>query len=115
MTDSFIHKIFFFFFFFFFPGLAIQWGAIGDVGIVLSSMGNNETVVGGTLPQRIGSCFNVLEGFLNQDSPVVSSFVLAEKDMGLNKGSGTSEQKKNLLESVTNILGKFLRILIFPI
>lgn len=86
------------------PGLAVQWGAIGDVGIVISSMGNNETVVGGTLPQRISSCFNVLESFLNQNNPVVSSFLLAEKDLGSKKSSGTGEQK-NLLESVTNILG----------
>lgn len=84
--------------------MAVQWGAIGDVGIVISSMGNNETVVGGTLPQRISSCFNVLESFLNQNNPVVSSFLLAEKDLGSKKSSGTGEQK-NLLESVTNILG----------
>lgn len=35
------------------PGLAVQWGAIGDVGIILEMMGSNDTIVGGTLPQRM--------------------------------------------------------------
>lgn len=35
-----------------YPGIAIQWGAIGDVGVILENMGDNNTVVGGTLPQR---------------------------------------------------------------
>jgi fatty acid synthase len=55
-------------------GLAIQWGAIGDVGVVLETMGTNDTVIGGTLPQRINSCLAVLDQFLNQLQPVVSSF-----------------------------------------
>ena len=44
-------------------GLAVQWGAIGDVGIVLEAMGTNDTVIGGTLPQRISSCMEVLDLF----------------------------------------------------
>lgn len=30
-----------------YPGIAIQWGAIGDVGVILENMGDNNTVVGG--------------------------------------------------------------------
>lgn len=37
-------------------GLAIQWGAIGDVGVVSENMGGNDVVVGGTIPQRMPSC-----------------------------------------------------------
>ncbi|XP_029644700.1 fatty acid synthase isoform X1 [Octopus sinensis] len=84
------------------PGLAIQWGAIGDVGIVISSMGDNDTVIGGTLPQRLNSCFTVLEKFLNQSHPVVSSYVLAERNVS-NDSQGDS--KANFVESVKNILG----------
>ncbi|KAA8581129.1 hypothetical protein FQN60_002710 [Etheostoma spectabile] len=61
------------------PGLAVQWGAIGDVGVVLETMGGNDAVIGGTLPQRITSCLEVLDLFLCQQQPVMSSFVLAER------------------------------------
>uniref|UniRef100_A0A8C7CZE9 Fatty acid synthase n=1 Tax=Oncorhynchus kisutch TaxID=8019 RepID=A0A8C7CZE9_ONCKI len=61
------------------PGLAVQWGAIGDVGVVLETMGGNDVVVGGTLPQRITSCLEVLDRFLCERRPVMSSFVLAER------------------------------------
>ncbi|CAG7823270.1 unnamed protein product [Allacma fusca] len=84
------------------PGLAIQWGAIGDVGVVQDHMGGNESVVGGTLPQRIHSCLNALDTFLQQPKPVVASLVLADKTGG-NKDAGG--KKGNLPESVARILG----------
>ncbi|CAM5096781.1 unnamed protein product [Natator depressus] len=83
------------------PGLAVQWGAIGDVGVVLETMGSNDTVVGGTLPQRLSSCLEVLDRFLNQPHPVMSSFVLAEKVSV--KSEGSSQQ--DLVEAVAHILG----------
>ncbi|XP_068119118.1 fatty acid synthase [Hyperolius riggenbachi] len=84
------------------PGLAIQWGAIGDVGVVLETMGSNDTVIGGTLPQRISSCLEVLDQFLNQPHPVMSSFVLAEKTISVKtKGAG----QQDLVEAVAHILG----------
>ncbi|CAJ0958991.1 unnamed protein product [Ranitomeya imitator] len=84
------------------PGLAVQWGAIGDVGVVLETMGSNDTVIGGTLPQRISSCLEVLDQFLNQPHPVMSSFVLAEKTISVKtKGAG----KQDLVEAVAHILG----------
>ena len=39
----------------------MQWGAIGDVGVVQDTMGGSDVVVGGTLPQRIHSCLQVLD------------------------------------------------------
>ncbi|KAM8947762.1 fatty acid synthase isoform 2-T2 [Pelodytes ibericus] len=84
------------------PGLAVQWGAIGDVGVVLETMGSNDTVIGGTLPQRISSCLEVLDLFLNQPHPVMSSFVLAEKTISAKtKGEG----QQDLVEAVAHILG----------
>ncbi|CAC5370812.1 FASN [Mytilus coruscus] len=85
-----------------FPGLAIQWGAIGDVGVVLETMGTNDTVIGGTLPQRMNSCLNVLDQFLNQSLPVVSSFVPAEKQL---RNVSSSNAQGNLVEAVCHILG----------
>ncbi|XP_008574493.1 PREDICTED: fatty acid synthase [Galeopterus variegatus] len=84
------------------PGLAVQWGAIGDVGIVLDTMGTNDTVIGGTLPQRITSCLEVLDLFLNQPHAVLSSFVLAEKKAtALSDGDG----QRDLVKAVAHILG----------
>ena len=84
------------------PGLAIQWGAIGDVGLILDSMaGDNDTVIGGSLPQRMTSCLAVIDTLLNQPHPVVSSFVQAER-----KVKGADEANKgDLVQSIANILG----------
>ncbi|XP_062859033.1 fatty acid synthase [Trichomycterus rosablanca] len=84
------------------PGLAIQWGAIGDVGVVLETMGGNDAVIGGTLPQRMTSCLEVLDRFLCQKQAVMSSFVLAEK-VQVAKGEGSGQ--KDLVETVAHILG----------
>uniref|UniRef100_A0A1A8NNF5 Fatty acid synthase n=2 Tax=Nothobranchius TaxID=28779 RepID=A0A1A8NNF5_9TELE len=83
------------------PGLAVQWGAIGDVGVVLETMGGNDVVIGGTLPQRITSCLEVLDFFLSQQQPVMSSFVLAERTLVVND----AENQKDLVDAVAHILG----------
>lgn len=84
------------------PGLAIQWGAIGDVGVVLETMGGNDVVIGGTLPQRITSCLEVLDLFLSQQQPVVSSFVLADRTVVRSEAGN----QKDLVDAVAHILGK---------
>lgn len=83
----------------------MQWGAIGDVGVVLETMGTNDTVIGGTLPQRIASCLEVLDLFLSQPHPVLSSFVLAEKKAAAPR-DGSSQ--KDLVKAVAHILGEEL-------
>jgi len=89
---------------FLFAALAIPWGAIGDVGMVIENLGSNDTVVGGTLPQRMTSCLETIDYFLQQSRnlPVVSSYVLAEK---LQKTSGAGEASASLIETIANILG----------
>ncbi|XP_042689180.1 fatty acid synthase [Centrocercus urophasianus] len=82
------------------PGLAVQWGAIGDVGI-LKAMANREVVIGGTVLQQISSCLEVLDMFLNQPHPVMSSFVLAEKVSVKSEGGS----QRDLVEAVAHILG----------
>lgn len=82
------------------PGVAIQWGAIGDVGLILETMGGNDIEVGGTLPQRISSCLNTFDNFLQQPNAVVSSIVLAEKHKGVADGN-----QVNLIDAVANVLG----------
>lgn len=84
------------------PGVAIQWGAIGDVGLILETMGDNETVVGGTLPQRMSSCLATIDVFLQQPQPVLASMVLAEKRKGASDANQVS-----LIDAVANILGVY--------
>ncbi|RDD36517.1 Fatty acid synthase [Trichoplax sp. H2] len=86
------------------PALAIQWGAVGDVGMVIESMkGSNTTVIGGTLPQRIHSCLDVMEKFLISKHPVVSSFVQPTRESAA--GGGDQLTSEDLVKSVANILG----------
>ena len=82
------------------PGLAIQWGAIGDVGLILDTMGSNDIEVGGTLPQRMSSCLTTMDTFLQQPHPVLASMVLAEKHKPTD-----GQNQVGLLEAVGNILG----------
>jgi fatty acid synthase len=82
-------------------GLAIQWGAIGDVGVVQDQMGGNDVILGGTVPQRLSSCLTVLDMFLRKtDLTVVASTVLPEST-----GSKSNTDKPSLLTSVAKILG----------
>lgn len=63
------------------PGMAIEWGAIGDVGMLadFASASDKEVVVAGTIPQRIPSCFAALEIFLSTDHHTIfSCFIRAE-------------------------------------
>ncbi|XP_059618857.1 fatty acid synthase [Phlebotomus argentipes] len=82
-----------------YPGTSIQWGAIGDTGLVLEHLGDNETVVGGTLPQRMVSCLQTMDLFLQQPHPVLASMVVAEKRQADNAG------RMSLVTCIANILG----------
>ncbi|XP_018311540.1 fatty acid synthase [Mycetomoellerius zeteki] len=78
------------------PGLAIQWGAVGDVGLVADMMEDDkELIIGGTLQQKISCCLDELDKLLLQSRPIVSSMVVAEKKVRCD-GS--------LIETIANIL-----------
>lgn len=87
-------------------GLAIQWGAIGEVGMVIENLGSNDVVISGTLPQRISSCLDTIDIFLQQSTrySIVTSSVLAEK-MQMSSGS-SCDSTASLIETIANILGK---------
>ena len=53
---------------------------------------------GGTLPQKVSSCLEVLDGFMKQPYPIVASMVVAEKCAG----SGGYD---NLTACVASIMG----------
>ncbi|KAK8777046.1 hypothetical protein V5799_029609, partial [Amblyomma americanum] len=79
--------------------LAIQWGAIGDVGVLHESKGT-DVVVGGTVPQQITSCMTVMDRFLSQSHPVVSSLVKADLSY-----KSDSKDRQDLIRSIAHILG----------
>ncbi|XP_037571297.2 LOW QUALITY PROTEIN: fatty acid synthase-like [Dermacentor silvarum] len=81
------------------PGLAIQWGVVGDVGVVHDILGAG-VVAGVFAAQRIASCMALMDSFLSQKHPVVSSFV---KDDSLSVGD--SKDKRELVRSAAHILG----------
>lgn len=91
------------------PGLAIQWGAVGDVGLVADMQEDDkELIIGGTLQQKVSCCLDELDKFLLQSRPIVSSMVVAEKKAG-SSGLGSP------VEIVANILGRLrpCRIIFF--
>ena len=81
-------------------GLAIQWGAIGDVGVVAERMGGNDIEISGLVPQRINSCLEVLDRFLQSEETIISSHVMAVQNKRAN-----FEKNIDLITKVFNILG----------
>jgi len=82
------------------PALAVEWGAIGEVGLVADmAEDNQEVVIGGTLQQKIGNCLEILDDLLTQkNNPIVSSMVVAEK-------RASSSNAGTIVDTVINILG----------
>lgn len=79
------------------PGKAIQWGAIGDVGIVAEKLaGNNKVKVLGTLPQRIDNCLAVMDELMCSDAAIVMSMVVPQEQQ---------PKKLDLVGSVLRIIG----------
>uniref|UniRef100_A0A1B0FKG4 oleoyl-[acyl-carrier-protein] hydrolase n=1 Tax=Glossina morsitans morsitans TaxID=37546 RepID=A0A1B0FKG4_GLOMM len=82
-----------------FPGKAIQWGAVGEVGLVANMVEDKiDLDIGGTLQQRISSCLQELDTLLSAPDSIVASMVVAEKRLG-------SSGSENVIETVMNIMG----------
>lgn len=80
------------------PAKAIQWGAIGEVGLIADKQEDKiDMDIGGTLQQRIASCLEELDNLLKSESPLVASMVVAEKRY-------KSGAKGNILDSIMNIM-----------
>lgn len=81
------------------PGKAIQWGAVGEVGLVADMAEEKiDMEIGGTLQQRISSCLQELDPLLSCPDPIVSSMVVAEK-------RSNTRVAENIIEAVMNIIG----------
>ncbi|GFO05498.1 fatty acid synthase [Plakobranchus ocellatus] len=84
------------------PGLAIQWGAVADVGHV-GNMGNH-VVICGKYPQRLQSVISVFDYSLgHRNSAVVASYVQADRSASL---SGDEESVADqIARAVAKIIG----------
>lgn len=79
------------------PGKAIQWGVIGDVGIVAEMLsGKTGIEMLGTAPQRIDSCLGVMDELLCCNAAIVTSMFVSQK---------RTTKKLDLIGSVLNIIG----------
>lgn len=82
-----------------YPGKAIQWGAVGEVGLVADMAEDKiDMEIGGTLQQRISSCLYELDTLLSTSEPIVSSMVVAEKRSG-------RLGNESILDTIMNIMG----------
>ncbi|KAL6447829.1 hypothetical protein ACFW04_000150 [Cataglyphis niger] len=66
------------------PGLAIQWGAIKDVGLYESTT-NRNIYTNAILPQDMTSCLTTVDIFLRLPYPVLSSMVIPENSVNTDK------------------------------
>lgn len=82
------------------PGDPLQLRVLaGEVGLIVETMGGDDTVVGGTVPQRIASCMEALGALLALPHAVAASMVLADKRRA------AAAPQQDLLHAVANILG----------
>lgn len=80
-------------------GKAIQWGAVGEVGLV-SELTNYrlDIEIAGTLQQPISSCLSELDILLSSPEPIVQCMITADTTIKSSKNS-------SIIDSVMNIMG----------
>lgn len=82
------------------PGLSIQWGVVGDVGIVTEKTGGStEVVLLGATSQRCHSLLDSMDRFLQTGCAVCLSYVKADK------AGNSSGESVDLLKMVSRIFG----------
>jgi len=85
-------------------GMAIQWGAIDEVGMAYTHVGgDSEATIGGSALQKMSSCLETLDVFLCQPHAILSSCVLANANRG-KSGTGVA----SLRDVVGHVLGIFI-------
>lgn len=81
-------------------GLAIQWGAIGDVGVAFENLGGNNVVIGGTIPQRMPSCLASLSRLLCGPFATCLSVLPVSR-----RSQDTAGEKGDLVGAIMHVLG----------
>ncbi|KAF5286580.1 hypothetical protein FQA39_LY16263 [Lamprigera yunnana] len=78
------------------PALSIQWGLVGDVGVVAETIKRQQ--IAGVIEQKLASCLDVMNFFLTQDQTIVSSCVLSN--------DVKTKSSREFLSEIADILGK---------
>lgn len=76
------------------------------MGPVYESLDNNDAVVAGALLQSVASCLSVVDNYLQQPYPVLSSAVLVDKKLANVESASTGP-----MYAVAKVLGNY-RLLI---
>lgn len=99
-----------------FPGKAIQWGAVGDVGLAVETVkGKIEKEMHGIQFQSMNSCLYVFDKLLASSEPIVSTMVVAKKNMTKSTNSlGIVEYLKNAF-NIKEMTPEFLKKKLFDI
>ena len=79
-------------------GLSIQWGLIGDVGILLEKGGYNGSNLLSTTTQRIDSCLATLDNLIQSDESVILSYVKSRE-------SDSCQDEGDLVKLFNRVLG----------
>lgn len=79
--------------------LAVQWGAIGDVGVAYDMLGGNDVIVGGTRPQRMPSCFSTLSKLL------CAPFAVCLSVLPVKRNADGASERGDLVSAVLHVLG----------
>ncbi|KAI1292280.1 Fatty acid synthase [Halotydeus destructor] len=83
-----------------FPGQSIQWGVVGDVGIVSETSASNDVILLGTMAQRMHSCLDTIDKCLQDGAPIHLSYVNA-----IEKTGASADENGDILNVVTRLLG----------
>lgn len=83
------------------PGVSIQWGVVGDAGIVADSSNSNDMILLGSQAQRMHCCLDVIDRSLQGHDPIVISYVKA--DARNDEDSGVD--KVDIMNVITRLLG----------
>lgn len=67
-------------------GVEIKWGEIGEVGIILEKMGDNEKVVGGKMKKSMNYWIENMEKLMKKKKNVIEYMVIEEKRRDGEKG-----------------------------
>ncbi|KPM02590.1 fatty acid synthase-like protein 1 [Sarcoptes scabiei] len=80
------------------PGQAIEYGPIGDVGLWAKNEHIDLTSIGMVIDtQRIPSCMEVLDRFLNRPEPIVATIV---RHQDFKQNDGTSKAKDHIWQGI---------------